>query len=86
MDTAVSIDADRVHEVLKPLKEGAMRSKEILSKPDSEGRQHYFATCFFPEPKQWMSMLLGELKEAFDTTVFYLRTGYEQLPLKVYSS
>jgi len=85
-DTRAYLEPSEAQTYLAPLLASTMERKEIYSKPDNQGRTMYFATCFFPKARDWINQALGPLKDAFDDSVFYLRSHMEAIPLLAYST
>lgn len=82
----VDIDPQDAPSIFRAIQESTIASKEIYTKPDSQGRNFYIGTCYFPTPRDWIRQTLGPIKEAFDNAVFYLRSQYEQTPLLAYAT
>jgi hypothetical protein len=59
--------------------------KEILSKTTAGTKGKWLGNLFFPKARQWLVQELGDIKNAFDDAVMYLRSGYEAVPLIAYS-
>jgi hypothetical protein len=82
----VDLDPQDCPQFFKQVEARQIENKEIYTKPDSQGRNFYIGTCYFPKPRDWIMQTFGPIKEAFDNAIFYLRSQYEPTPLLAYAT
>lgn len=83
--TSLFVPTGYTSQVLRGACDLIEEQKVITTKPDSNGRFLELGYMLFPKARDWIDQKMGELKETFDASIFYLRTGYEQVPLVAYS-
>lgn len=81
----VFLDPDEIEKNLLPLMHEDIEWKPIEGKPDSMGICRRIGELYFIEASQWIKIIKGKIRDAYDWHRFHIREQFVKLPPEYYA-
>lgn len=80
MQNCLTVDPDKINEIVKPLMNKKIEYKEITTEPNEFGNCYPVAEMYFLKPKDWILLKGSKIYDFFKELVLFLR-GNKQLQI-----
>lgn len=79
MQNCLTVDPDKINQVVKPLMDKRIEAKQIFTQPDTFGNCYEVAQMFFMKPRNWLILKGSVIYDFFKELVLFLRSSKQLL-------